>query len=84
MVHICSRFDKKANELPILQNKLAQAKAQVDKLTGDLQKAHDDKERVAREKIVKRYIICASLFPKFLMIHHMSFNDHHESCNYSF
>ncbi|ODM97281.1 Lamin-C [Orchesella cincta] len=45
-----NKYDKKVNELPVLQNKLAQAKAQVDKLTSDLQKAHDDKERLAREK----------------------------------
>lgn len=38
--------------MPVLQNKLAQAKAQSDKLTGDLQKAHDDRERLAKEKNV--------------------------------
>jgi len=44
-----ARHDKKANEAQVLQNKLQQAKAQIDKLTGDLMRAHDDKERLARD-----------------------------------
>lgn len=52
--------------MPILQNKLAQAKAQVDKLTGDLQKAHDDKERMAREKSVRILIMIIAISKYYL------------------
>jgi len=51
-----NRFDKKANEAQILQNKLAQAKAQIDKLTGDLMRAHDDKDKLTRDNTVWPYI----------------------------
>lgn len=53
---ICnSRLDKKANEVQVLQNKLAQAKAQIDKLTNDLMKSHDDKDRLAKDNAVSTW-----------------------------
>ncbi|OXA57183.1 lamin Dm0 isoform X2 [Folsomia candida] len=42
-------YDKKANEVQMLQNKLAQLKAQIEKLTSDLMKSHDDRDKLARD-----------------------------------
>lgn len=45
-------YDKKANEVQMLQNKLAQLKAQIEKLTSDLMKSHDDRDKLARDNSV--------------------------------